>query len=140
MIQILVFSLFFIVLTASPAHARQAAQALADKSDRIVIFYDQQAREIARVPAAFGINPGRKGREGDKRTPEGDYTLAPARPSNQWHWFMPISYPNEDDIARAMNMGRNPQNLGGAIGLHAAGDGFYTRFGKVLAKTGHWGA
>lgn len=122
--RILVFSLFFMALASFPAHAREAAQALADKSDRVVVFYDGNAREIARIPAAFGMNPGRKGREGDKRTPEGDYTLTPARPSDQWHWFMPISYPNEQDVARALNMGRDPRNLGGAIGLHASGDGF----------------
>lgn len=124
MTRILILTCFLIFSLSPIAHAREAAQALADKSDRVVVFYDGNAREIARIPAAFGINPGRKGREGDKRTPEGDYTLTPARPSDQWNWFMPISYPNEEDIARAINMGRDPRNLGGAIGLHAAGDGF----------------
>jgi murein L,D-transpeptidase YafK len=107
------------------SHADQiAAQALADKSDRVVIFYDETGEEMLRVKAAFGINPGRKNREGDKRTPEGDYMMAPARPSNDWVWFMHISYPNQYDVARAQSEGRGGSRLGGQVGMHATGDGF----------------
>lgn len=101
-----------------------AAQALAVKSDRVVIFYDAQKNEIGRYDAAFGQGKGAKRIEGDLRTPEGDYFLAPARPSNEWGWFMPISYPSDEDVQRAKSDGRSVVKLGGAIGLHAVGDGF----------------
>jgi murein L,D-transpeptidase YafK len=103
------------------AQARMATQALADKSDGVVVFFDVHNQEVARFEASFGQGRGHKKREGDLKTPEGDYWLRPARPSNEWDWFMPIDYPNEKDVSRAVQEGRDPGSLGGAIGLHAAG-------------------
>lgn len=111
-------------LWSGGADARMAAQALADKSDRVVLFFDRQGQEIGRYQAAFGQVPGAKEREGDSKTPEGDYWLSPARPSDEWGWFMPISYPNERDQQMAYARGMRGKSLGGAIGLHAAGNGF----------------
>lgn len=108
------------IRTVSPV----ATQALAIKSERMVIFYDADQNEIGRFPAVFGQARGPKRYEGDLRTPEGDYWLAPARASSEWGWFMPISYPNDDDIRRARAEGRPVEKLGNSIGMHAAGDGF----------------
>lgn len=100
-----------------------AAQALIDKSDGIVLLFDEQGQEIGRFDAVFGKNreQGHKNREGDRRTPEGDYTLSPARPSKSWGWFMPISYPNARDVAWAKNHGIPVSQIGGAVGLHGTG-------------------
>ena len=120
--------LFVAVLMAAPAFANtpvpKATQALAVKSERVIIFFDADNNEIVRYRAAFGQAKGQKMREGDSKTPEGDYWMSPPRPSNEWGWFLPISYPNNDDIARAKKEGRDTRKLGGAIGLHPVGDGF----------------
>lgn len=123
------FLLVCFVMCAAPFVARadnkgQAVQALADKSDRVVVFFDANNREIARFSAVFGQIKGPKIRRGDGKTPEGDYTMHPPRPSENWGWFMPIDYPNRDDMARGKKMGIHRDDLGGQIGLHASGDGF----------------
>jgi murein L,D-transpeptidase YafK len=117
-----------LILLASPAVANEppvrAASALADKSDRIVVFYDEGNNEIARFHAVFGQMMGPKQHRGDGKTPEGDYIMNPPRPSDSWGWFMPINYPNTNDLARARAQRLPADELGGQIGLHAAGDGF----------------
>lgn len=125
-IQIIII-LVFLFLAPIQAFAAEAAQALADKSEKMVIFFDENAREIARYPAVFGQSAGSKTREGDKRTPEGDYTLFPARPSEEWGYFMPVDYPNEKDIMRAKKRGQPLNTLGGAVGMHATGGKFMHR-------------
>jgi murein L,D-transpeptidase YafK len=125
-----ILALFFLglfLLPSAAAQASQAAQALADKSDQMVVFFDEYAREIARFPASFGQARGAKVREGDRKTPEGDYMLSPARPSDDWGWFMPIDYPGPRDVARARSQGQPPSTLGGAIGLHGTGGSFVHR-------------
>lgn len=104
--------------------AQEAAQALADKSDRVVIFYNKDNQEIGRFYAAFGRRYGAKLKEGDMRTPEGDYWLYPARKSQDWGFFMPIDYPNANDLMRARRAGVALDDVGGQIGLHGTGDGF----------------
>lgn len=122
---ILLFFLFFVPATGlAEAPLPLAVQALADKSDRVVVFYGDSGQEIFRIHAVFGQNKGPKTREGDAKTPEGDYTLFPARASDQWEWFMPINYPNAGDIARARKEGKSPATLGNHIGMHSVGDGF----------------
>lgn len=116
--------LFFSAPAVARAADSAAVQALVDKSDRVVVFFDAQNQEIVRFHAVFGQIMGPKIQRGDGKTPEGDYTLYPPRPSENWGWFMPIDYPNNDDLARGRKMGIKPQDLGGQIGLHAAGDGF----------------
>lgn len=123
--RVIIFSLALVCIAFSPpAWAREATQALADKSDRVVVFFDDQGQEILRAHAVFGQVKGPKIREGDSKTPEGDYWIAPARPSTEWEWFMPINYPNEADVARAKAAGQAVDTLGGQIGLHSVGDGF----------------
>ncbi len=133
------FLIFLEILTFRPAFAAGATQALAVKSDRIVIFYDQDGQEILRASAAFGQARGQKTREGDLKTPEGDYTLYPARPSTEWDWFMPISYPNDADIARAKAAGQARHTMGGAIGLHSVGDGFMRNIRQGFGENWTWG-
>jgi len=67
--------------------------------------------------ATFGASPkGQKEREGDERTPEGQYRINSKVESARFHRFLGISYPNEADLARAKRNGiKNP---GGGIGIH----------------------
>jgi murein L,D-transpeptidase YafK len=64
----------------------------------------------------LGDNPyGHKEREGDERTPEGDYILDWRNPRSMFHKSIHISYPNAEDKAAAQAMGVDP---GGMIMIH----------------------
>jgi len=70
---------------------------------------------------ALGGNPkGHKRREGDQRTPEGEYTLDYIKEDSAFHRAMHISYPNEADIENARQNGYSP---GGFIMVHGQREG-----------------
>jgi L,D-transpeptidase catalytic domain len=54
-----------------------------------------------------GVN---KQREGDRKTPLGSYTLAPARASSRFHLFLPVAYPSLEQRGRGYT--------GSDIGIH----------------------
>lgn len=58
---------------------------------------------------------GDKQFEGDRRTPEGTYTLDYVKPRSYYYKAFHISYPNPEDIAQARKLGRSP---GGMIMIH----------------------
>ena len=65
---------------------------------------------------ALGGNPvGHKQREGDRRTPEGRYTISARNPKSSYHLSLRISYPNEADREHALKIGASP---GGDIMIH----------------------
>ena len=65
---------------------------------------------------AFGANPvGHKQREGDNKTPEGNYYISYKNPNSRGYRSLAISYPNEEDIKNAEKLGVNP---GGDIMVH----------------------
>ncbi len=64
----------------------------------------------------LGLAPlGQKEQEGDFRTPEGRYRLVRRNPNSDFFLSLQVSYPNEQDMARAKMMGVQP---GGAIMIH----------------------
>ena len=65
---------------------------------------------------AFGANPvGHKQREGDNKTPEGNYYISLKNPQSRGFRSLKISYPNAQDRAKARKMGVSP---GGDIFIH----------------------
>jgi murein L,D-transpeptidase YafK len=65
---------------------------------------------------ALGLRPdGHKQYEGDYRTPEGKYRLVRRNPNSEYFLSIQVSYPNDDDVARARKQGMRP---GGAIMIH----------------------
>ncbi len=65
---------------------------------------------------ALGENPvGAKEYEGDKRTPEGSYSINNKNPSSAYYKNLGISYPDKKDLARAKKAGKSP---GGDIKIH----------------------
>jgi murein L,D-transpeptidase YafK len=72
-------------------------------------------------PIALGHHPrGTKLRQGDQRTPEGRYVLDWRNPHSQFYRSIHISYPNEQDLARARENGFTP---GGEIMIHGLPSG-----------------
>jgi murein L,D-transpeptidase YafK len=62
-----------------------------------------------------GVPEGHKHFEGDKRTPEGRYTIDYGNPDSSYHLSLHISYPNAADVAFARAQDRSP---GGLIFIH----------------------
>jgi murein L,D-transpeptidase YafK len=58
---------------------------------------------------------GAKQTVGDNRTPEGKYIIDEKKASSKFHKALHISYPNADDRARALKLGKSP---GGDIEIH----------------------
>jgi len=57
---------------------------------------------------------------GDGKTPEGHYFIKYLNPKSLFHKSLGISYPNTDDIERAIQLGRSP---GGDIMIHGLPNG-----------------
>lgn len=101
-----------------PPHGAEA-----ETADRLVIKKAQRRLYLMRgdramriYPIALGYQPlGRKGREGDGRTPEGRYTLDWRNAKSRFHRALHISYPSSQDERRAASRG---ENAGGMILIH----------------------
>lgn len=98
---------------------------LVEKSVRkLSVFAGGQNLKSYRV--ALGRNPvGAKQEEGDLKTPEGVYAIDYRNPKSDYHLALHVSYPSEQDSARAAARGVNAgfdimihgiQNGGGWIG------------------------
>lgn len=119
------------ISTSAVQAASQVDYIVVQKADRVMSLW-KQGRIIKTYPIlAFGADPyGTKNREGDEKTPEGTYFINEKHPSNHFQKFLNISYPNDEDRARAKKMG---VPTGGNVGIH--GDrggisGFFQRMDK----------
>lgn len=132
-VAILAFGLLVGGVTASPVRAT-AGHGVTAKADRVLVvkserkLYLLRGDEVVRsFKVALGRQPrGTKERNGDGRTPEGEYYLDAANPDSRFHRSIRISYPSARDLARARANGANP---GGNIMIHG-----------VPAELLHWGA
>ncbi|MFB2550889.1 L,D-transpeptidase family protein [Ensifer soli] len=101
----------------------------ADPVDRVLVHKAERRLELLRdgqvvaaMPVALGGDPlGHKQAEGDGRTPEGVYRLDWRNPASAYHRSMHVSYPDDDDVARARAGGRDP---GGMIMIHGQRNNF----------------
>ncbi len=86
-----------------------------DKSKRTMYLLDK-GNIVRQYDVAFGESPkGHKQQEGDERTPEGLYTLDYKNENSSFYRSMHVSYPNEQDRQRAIELGVSP---GGFIMVH----------------------
>ena len=93
------------------------------KADRIVIVKSTRTmmlmsgdKVLKTYKVALGTEPvGAKERQGDHKTPEGEYMVDAKNPNSRFHPALHISYPNAADRERARKLGVNP---GGDIEIH----------------------
>ena len=64
---------------------------------------------------------GAKQRQGDRKTPEGEYVIDSKNPKSRFHLGLHVSYPNAKDRVRARKLRVDP---GGAIMIHGLGSEF----------------
>ena len=85
-----------------------------------------KGRRLKRYVAVFGSNfrAGPKLWEGDRRTPEGTYTIVAKHPSHHWKYFLLLNYPNRQDRIYYQRLQRTgaaataSRPEGGSIGIH----------------------
>jgi murein L,D-transpeptidase YafK len=86
---------------------------------RLYLMKNKKPFKIYRI--ALGANSkGPKRRADDERTPEGTYILDYKNPDSDFYKSIHISYPNDQDIIRAKEMGAAP---GGDIMIHGQKNG-----------------
>src|SRR5271170_3507714 len=102
------------------------ASAIADK---VLVLKEERklllikGNEVLKTYAvSLGGNPvGSKIREGDRKTPEGNYVLDRHNAHSQYHRSIHISYPNAEDVARARKLG---VPTGGDLFIHGLPNDF----------------
>lgn len=106
-----------VLVPPSPPKAtpRKAESVLVVKSKReLHLIHDGEPFRTYKV--ALGAQPtGHKERQGDNRTPEGQYVLDRRNPGSRFYKSIHVSYPNADDRASARVRGVDP---GGLIMIH----------------------
>ncbi|MET0986472.1 MAG: L,D-transpeptidase family protein [Steroidobacteraceae bacterium] len=108
------------VVAAAVAGTRDAGLPVADKvlvrkaERRLYLMHKGEVLRTYRIQ--LGLAPlGQKEQEGDFRTPEGRYRLVRRNANSDYFLSMQVSYPNDQDLARARVRGVPP---GGAIMIH----------------------
>lgn len=93
----------------------EVTRVVVDKGDRVMhLMHNDEVLKSYRVGLGFAPN-GHKAVEGDGRTPEGEYRIDRRNPNSEFHLSIGISYPNDQDRAKALAAGRKP---GGDIFIH----------------------
>ncbi len=94
-----------------------------DKSSYELHVFDEKGWLVT-YPVVFGSKDlGDKLMEGDRRTPEGTFTIISKKPHAKWNKFMMLDYPNEESVEKfkaRKTQGVIPASakIGGAIGIH----------------------
>ena len=92
-----------------------ADRVVIEKNRRTMTLY-AAGEKIAAFRVALGRAPvGRKLCQGDEKTPEGLYYVSGRKLNSDFHRALQISYPSDDDLARARLFGCDP---GGQIMIH----------------------
>lgn len=100
------------------------------KSKRQLLAYSN-GKLIKTYKISLGKVPiGDKEFEGDKKTPEGFYTINDKNPNSGYHKNLGISYPNQEDIENAKRLGKP---AGGDVKIH----GLRNKMG-IIGKFHRW--
>lgn len=109
----------------APAAPPVAGAAIVDRiviekaAHRMTLFAGDRRLATYRVSLGHGgLAP--KAREGDGRTPEGDYRITGRNPKSAYHLSLRIGYPTPAQVADARRAGVNP---GGDIMIHGLPNG-----------------
>lgn len=103
-----------------PALGGDIDYVLVNKAEKklYLLFRGEKVKEYS---IALGANPiGHKLQERDERTPEGKYVLDYKKSDSAFYKAIHISYPNEEDKAKAKEAGVDP---GGLIMIHGQKNG-----------------
>ncbi len=125
---------------ATAGHKPADNQYLVVSKSKHTIALWEQDRWVIRWPCTFGSNDlTDKMFQGDRRTPEGTFTIVHKRPHDKWNKFMLIDYPTRADYAKfneRKQKGLIPADakIGGDIGIH----GTWPREDWAVEKLQNW--
>jgi murein L,D-transpeptidase YafK len=115
-------------INASSPTQEASAQSVEAKQvvDRIVVVkstrtmtLESNGHVLKTYKVALGGEPmGAKERQGDHKTPEGEYLVDAKNAQSQFYLALHISYPSASDRARARKLGVSP---GGDVEIHGLG-------------------
>ena len=123
LLTLLLVSAIFIVNTSFFANSKGSVYIVIDKSDYELQVFDAEGW-LSTYPIVFGNDDqGDKLVQGDRKTPEGTFTIISKRPHNKWNRYMGLDYPNAESVAKFNDRkarGIIPMNakIGGDIGIH----------------------
>ncbi len=125
MLAVLVACAAWIAVRAAPspplARGVVADRILVEKSQhRMTLFKDGKPLKTYAVSLGRG-EPGKKVERGDLLTPVGRYSIRGRNPNSAAHLSLWISYPNDEDMARAAERGVSP---GSYIMIHGLVNGW----------------
>src|ERR1700756_3648750 len=111
------------VLSLQAQSARDAPLPASAIADQVIVLKGERklllmkdGEVLKTYSVSLGEDPvGPKVREGDGRTPEGNYVLDRHNAKSQYHKSIHISYPNAQGLARASKLGVRP---GGDLFIH----------------------
>ena len=104
-------------------YSKSAYSIVIDKSDYELRVYDAEGW-LATYPVVFGNDDqGDKLMQGDRKTPEGTFTIILKKVHNKWCRYMAIDYPTKADVEKfnyRKSHGLIPASakIGGDIGIH----------------------
>lgn len=126
----IIASVLVLAFTGIVLWAQQSAAALPDdiRANRVVVKKSSRTLELYRgvellrsYQVSLGRNPmGPKQREGDGRTPEGEFTLDYRKANSSFHRALHISYPTPEYAATARAQALDP---GGLVMIHGIRNG-----------------
>ena len=124
------FLLLALLSISAPGDATTSAPR--QKADRIIVVKSAEVmtlmsgeKPMKTYEVALGTHPiGAKERQGDHKTPEGEYVIALKISNSRFHKALRISYPNASDLEHARKLGVNP---GGDVEIH----GLEAKYGWV---------
>ena len=124
----LFLAIFLAACLSAKAIPPAAPNRIPEKADSILILKRDHTMELlahGKVFRTYKIALGQGGlapkqREGDARTPEGNYTIDARYAHSRYHKALHVSYPNAEDRKRAARLGVSP---GGAIMIHGLPNG-----------------
>ena len=104
-------------------YSKSSYYIVVDKSDYELNVYDAEGW-LATFPIVLGNDDqGDKLIQGDRKTPEGTFTIISKRAHNKWCRYMGLDYPTAADVQKfnqRKQMGQIPAyaKIGGDIGIH----------------------
>ena len=108
-------------LSLNAAGAEQTADRILVRKAKRELLLLRGNKVIRTYRIALGRTPvGAKDREGDGKTPEGEYTISGRNRASKFHLSLRVSYPDASDRQRAA---RNQVQPGGDIMIHGLPNG-----------------
>lgn len=105
---------------------------------RMNVYY--KGKILTAYKCVFGPNcTMQKLQEGDRRTPEGTFTILDVKGHDKWEKFMLLDYPNEEsrrifEAAKANGLVPSTARIGGAVGIH----GIWANGDNVIDLKHNW--